>query len=87
MSQHVVLSLGNGDLSSGFPTVTVHLWKDSKPYPMKFTGSLPPAPEISQLYRSWQALYTALHYRLGWQSRIQIDQADVTNVGSPRPSV
>ncbi len=67
MSQHVVLSLGNGDLSRGFPAVTAHLWQDGKPYPMKFTASLPAAPHIAQLYRSWQALYTALHYRLEWR--------------------
>ncbi|UIE38128.1 CHASE2 domain-containing protein [Leptodesmis sichuanensis] len=80
MSQRVVLSLGNGDLSSGFPGVTIQVWKSGMPYPMKFVGSLPPAPEISLLYRSWQALYMALHHRLGWSSRIQIDQADVTNI-------
>ena len=44
MSKLVVISLGNGDLKSGFPTVTAQLWEADTPSPMKFTGSLPAAP-------------------------------------------
>jgi CHASE2 domain-containing sensor protein len=80
MSQRVVLSLGMGDLYSGFPAVTVHLWEGDDPHPSKFVGSLPAAPEIPDLYRSWQLVYEALHYRLDWHPRIEIEAADVTNV-------
>ncbi|NJP12473.1 MAG: CHAT domain-containing protein [Leptolyngbyaceae cyanobacterium RU_5_1] len=80
MSQRVVLDLGRGDFNSGFSAVTAQVWNDRNPYPMKFVGSLPAAPEISQLHRSWQLLYRALNHRLDWSSRIEIDAADVTNV-------
>jgi CHASE2 domain-containing sensor protein len=80
MSQRVVLSLGIGDLYSGFPAVTAYLWEGSDPHPIKWVGSLPPAPKIAELYRFWQLLYEALHLRLDWHPRIEIEAADVTNV-------
>jgi CHASE2 domain-containing sensor protein len=80
MSKLVVLSLGNGNLNNGFPAVTAELWEAHNPYPMKFTGSLPAAPDIPELYRSWQLLYCALYSRRGWSTRLEIEEADVTNV-------
>ncbi|GAB4177795.1 MAG: hypothetical protein Fur006_09690 [Coleofasciculaceae cyanobacterium] len=80
MNQLVVLSLGNGDLNNGFPAVTAELWEANNPYPMKFTGSLPAAPELPELYRAWQLLYSALYSRRGWNTRLEIEEADVTNV-------
>jgi CHASE2 domain-containing sensor protein len=80
MSQFVVLSLGTGDLSRGFPTVTAQLWEADDRYPIKFTGSLPAAPEIAALFYRWQLLYTALHHRLDSPLRIEIDSADITNI-------
>jgi CHASE2 domain-containing sensor protein len=80
MNQLVVLSLGNGNLNNGFPAVTAELWEANNPYPMKFTGSLPAAPELPELYRSWQLLYSALYSRRGWNTRLEIEEADVTNV-------
>lgn len=80
MGQRVVISFGNGDFISGFPTVTVHLWKDKNAYPMKFLGSLPSASRLPPLYFSWQLLYKALHQRLDWHARIDIEVADVTNI-------
>lgn len=56
MSQFVVLSFGTGDLSSGFPAVTAQLWEGDDRYPIKFTGSLPPVPEIETLFYRWQLL-------------------------------
>jgi|GEM_PF-6052096 len=47
---------------------------------MKYTGSLPKDPEISELYRDWQLLYSALHQRLVVDTRIEIVPIDVTNV-------
>jgi len=80
MDQLVVLSLGNGDLHHGFPTVTAQLWESSNPCPIKFTGRLPAAPAIPELYRYWRLLYSALYHRLDWCPRIEIEEADVTNV-------
>lgn len=80
MNKLVVLSLGDGDLHNGFAAVTAQLWEDGDPRPMKFTGQLPAAPEIPELYRYWQLLYSALYQRLDLCPRIEIDAADVTNV-------
>jgi hypothetical protein len=80
MNKLVVLSLGQGDLHNGFSAVTAQLWEAGDPHPMKFTGSLPTAPALPQLYRDWQLLYSALYQRL--RPRLEIDAADVTNVSS-----
>jgi len=80
MNKLVVLSLGNGDLHNGFPVVTAQLWESNNTYLGKITGSLPAAPEISELYKYWQLLYSALYQRLNLCPRIEIDAGDVTNV-------
>lgn len=80
MSQRVVLSLGVGNINAGFPAVTAQLWEGDNPYPMKFRGSLPAAPGLPQLYQAWRLLYQALHYRLDWNPRIEVDSADMTHV-------
>ncbi len=64
MNHLVSLSLGAGSCQLGFQTVTVQLWSDLTALPVKFSGSLPPAPELIELYDRWQALYQALHHRL-----------------------
>jgi CHASE2 domain-containing sensor protein len=80
MNKTVVLSLGNGSFEEGFPAVTAQLWEPGNLHMMKFTGSLPAAPEIPELYRAWQLLYRALYQRLDWHPRIKIRAGDVTNV-------
>lgn len=87
MSKLVVLSLGKGDLKSGFPAVTAQLWEAGNPNLMKFIGSLPAAPELLELYRNWQLLYEELYRHWGWHLRlndineaIEIDDEDITNV-------
>ncbi|WP_234711211.1 CHASE2 domain-containing protein [Nostoc punctiforme] len=47
---------------------------------MKLTGSLPAAPELSELYRRWQLLYTAVHQSLGRNQRIKVHSQDITNI-------
>jgi hypothetical protein len=64
MNKLVVLSWVTGDLHNGFPAVTAQLWEAGDPHPMKFTGSLPAAPALPELYRDWQLLYSALYQRL-----------------------
>ncbi|MCC5632962.1 CHASE2 domain-containing protein [Nostoc sphaeroides CHAB 2801] len=79
MSKLVVLNLGKGDLYKGFPDVTVQLGLTNDHRAMEFRGSLPAAPEIPQLYRNWQILYSALYRYHGWSVRLEIEETDVTN--------
>ncbi|WP_193199196.1 CHASE2 domain-containing protein [Nostoc sp. MG11] len=79
MSKLVVWNLGTGDLHKGFPDVIVQLGLPNDPRAMEFRGSLPAAPEIPQLYRYWQILYSALYRHYGWSVRLEIEDADVTN--------
>jgi hypothetical protein len=80
MQNLVILSLGKGNLQTGFPDIKAHLWENDNPYPMKFMGALPAAPDLGELYRRWQLLYSALYQRLDWFPRIEIDDADITNI-------
>jgi len=80
MEKLVVLSVGNGSVSSGFASVRAQLWEATSVYPIQVTGALPAAPHIPTLYRQWQLLYLALYHRLGAPSRIKIKAADITNV-------
>ena len=89
MGKLVVLNLGNGDLNIGFPSVTAQLSEDGNPVPLQCTGSLPPAPELMELYRRWQLLYKlryeSLYPSSSWSRRsideeIEIDEEDITNV-------
>lgn len=76
----VVLSLGQGDLHSGFWSASAQLTEEGTSQAMKFRGSLPAAPQIAELYNSWQLLYSALHRRFNWHSRIEIETEATTNV-------
>lgn len=78
MSRLVVLNLGNGDLYQGFPVVSVQVWNHGDRFPIRCTGSLPAAPEIAKVYKSWQLLYEAVYSRLS--SRIEIEDRGVVNV-------
>ena len=80
MDKLVVFSLLAGDLNQGFPAVTAQVWDHSRLYPIKFTSSLPPLPELPELYRRWHLLYKALHQRLIWRPRIKIHTSDITHV-------
>ena len=79
MSRVIVLSLGAGNLQDGFPVVTLQLGESNNAYRMKFTGSLPPAPEIAQIYRNWQSLYSAFYQPLTlYRNTEDIEEADDT---------
>ncbi|MDZ8224087.1 CHASE2 domain-containing protein [Nostoc sp. ChiVER01] len=92
MTKLVVLNLGKGNLQQGFATVTAQLYNYSNPIPIQFTGSLPAAPELIELYKRWQLLYLLLHEALfpgqRWQRNmandtgIEIDTEDITNISS-----
>ncbi|MDJ0732615.1 MAG: CHASE2 domain-containing protein [Nostocaceae cyanobacterium] len=90
MARVVVLNLGKGNFQNGFSFVTLQLHLSGKI--MQFTGSLPPAPDIVDLYRRWQLLYELLYKARSINIRnlqpqiidedddITIDEADVTHV-------
>ena len=71
----VVLTIGEGDFTNGFP-VTALIRKNDHPLPMTFTGKLPPEPNIPQFYQQWRQLYRSQK----WFGRISFDEEDsVTN--------
>ena len=89
MSRLVILNLGSGDLLSGFPRVTVQIWTAGRSLPEQSVGSLPPAPGLIELYRSWQSNYRCLCNSQSLRSTIlaaeeddtlEIDEAGITNV-------
>ena len=87
MSTLVTLSLGKGDLYTGFPSVTLHLGKLDNFYRMKFVGSLPPAPKIAHTHQKWRSLYDSFYRRIHLTSReiiddddeLEIEEADIIN--------
>jgi CHASE2 domain-containing sensor protein len=85
MTKLVILSLGQGNLESGFPNVSARMWMSGNSCPMQVSGSLPAAPEIAECYRRWRILYEELYQRLFWRIRspnkdFEIDLSDVTNI-------
>ncbi|NES80667.1 MAG: CHAT domain-containing protein [Moorea sp. SIO2B7] len=85
MSQLVVLNLGKGNWHQGFPTVIAQLWERDNPIPIQFTGSLPPDPELSQLYQQWRSLYKALYDPFSFcrsqpNPAIEFDEKDFTSI-------
>lgn len=88
MSLLIVIKLGKGNLNIGFPSLSVQLWEADNPTPIQLIGSLPPDPELSQLYQRWLTLYKALC--VGLFSRrslikpiIEFDEDDLTHVSKP----
>ena len=47
---------------------------------MQLSGSLPPAPEIQQLYQRWQLLYQGISQRLGNSTRLEIVAEDIVQI-------
>lgn len=95
MSKLVVLNLGKGSLQEGFNGAIAQIYQRDADYdffPTQFTGSLPAAPELTQLYRRWQILYNLLYdslipdltWRMQYESddEIEIELEDVTNISS-----
>lgn len=79
MSKLVILNLGNGNLQTGFPAITAMLWEANNSRPVKFTGSLPPAPNLIDIYRRWQLVYKGIYSSLGLRPRIEISNDEITN--------
>ena len=89
MSTLVILNLGSGDLWSGFPQVTVRIWTAGSNLPEQSVGSLPPAPQLSELYQTWQSNYLCLCSSQSLRSAVlaveeddllEIEEVGITNV-------
>ncbi|MGF1515473.1 MAG: CHASE2 domain-containing protein [Elainellaceae cyanobacterium] len=53
----VVLSLGQGNLLSGYATVAAEITGANQQHLMRCVGSLPPCPELATAYQQWRNLY------------------------------
>jgi CHASE2 domain-containing sensor protein len=80
MSKLIVINLEKGNLNDGFSPVTAYLWETNNSRPIKFTGSLPPAPELAELYKRFQLIYQALHERLRNRLGIEVESTVLNNV-------
>jgi CHASE2 domain-containing sensor protein len=54
----VILKLGSGSLQSGFDPVIAELLEPDGQSSIQLKGSLPPAPELADVYQKWQDLYS-----------------------------
>ncbi|WP_375509745.1 CHASE2 domain-containing protein [uncultured Nostoc sp.] len=80
MSKLIVISLEKGNLNDGFFPVTAQLWETNNSRPIKFIGSLPPAPKIAELYKRFQLIYQALHKRFVSRSGLEVESTGLNNV-------
>lgn len=83
MSWTVILALGYGDLKNGFSHVTAELKKQGETVAQRF-ASLPPAPQIQELHKRWNASCGASQYNRSG-SRIKIKSAGITNISEDKP--
>lgn len=87
MSKTVVIKLGHGKLSEGFPAVTAQVWTKGSPLPEQFIGSLPAVPSLIELYKKWhtcyEAIYSARYLRRSLEEdddELEIDEVGTTNI-------
>ena len=80
----VILGLGFGSLTDGFPLVTAQLKKQGKTV-YQFRGSLPPAPEVEEMQRRWTSICAGVKSSRN-SSRIKIKGAGKTNISEDNPS-
>ncbi|MCU0537813.1 MAG: CHASE2 domain-containing protein [Hydrococcus sp. Prado102] len=81
MSRLVVINLGSGNLLDGCSEVTAQIsLAQSDRHPIQCRGSLPPAPEIERLYKTWQLLYREFYQQGSGSTRtIKIEPVGVTH--------
>lgn len=83
MSLRLILGLGMGDLKKGFPDITGE-FQESRTTVHKFKGSLPPAPEVEEMQRRWQAICRATQSSKLF-SRIKVKSTGRTNISEDNP--
>ena len=81
MEQVSLLKITKGSLQEGFSEVTLQLIK-SPQQQKQVVGSLPPKPELAEIYQKWRFFYLALHDNLQGHFRITFpdDKPFPTNV-------
>lgn len=77
MNRFVVLKIGDGNFELGF-SVVLQIGEDGKPVEIELPGKLPPAPELSVSYQTWQSTYR----QLSNQWRIEFLENETTHVSS-----
>ncbi|WP_413165325.1 CHASE2 domain-containing protein [Capilliphycus salinus ALCB114379] len=81
MNQSVVINFSEGSCQSGFSTVVAQLWENNRSLKTQWTGSLPPALNLLELYQKWRSLYPVMYDACGWrQSEIEFEDEEVTQV-------
>ncbi|WP_341732347.1 macro domain-containing protein [Microcoleus sp. EPA2] len=75
MGKIVVLSFTAGDCEQGFQHVSLEIKEDNHRPLKKIDGNLPSAPQIPQLYNTWQSKYR----QMGSRVRIEPKSGQVTN--------
>ncbi|MCY7383145.1 MAG: CHAT domain-containing protein [Microcoleus sp. CAN_BIN18] len=83
MSKSIILVLASGNLGKGFAHVTAEL-RESEKTLIKFSGSLPPAPEIALLHDKWKMMCNVLKPRSD-DPRIKVKSTGVTNISEDKP--
>jgi hypothetical protein len=83
MSLRFILGLGIGDLNKGFPHITAE-FQQNRITVQKFAGSLPPAPEVEEMQRRWQAICRA-GQSSNIFSRIKVKPTGITNISEDHP--
>ena len=89
MSWTISLNLGSGNLQRGCEEITAQVSFDAPAElsdknaafkPQQIRGSLPPAPEIEQIYRQWKLLYQEFYRERSWHSirEIKIESGGIT---------
>ncbi|MEB3283516.1 MAG: CHASE2 domain-containing protein [Lyngbya sp.] len=81
MNQSVVINFSEGNCQSGFSTVVAQLWEQDRSLKTQWTGSLPPALDLLELYQKWRSLYPVMYDACGWrQPEIEFDDEEITQV-------
>ncbi|XZO00916.1 MAG: CHAT domain-containing protein [Microcoleus sp.] len=78
MGKIVVLSFTAGDCEQGFQHVSLEIKEDNHRPLKKIDGNLPSAPQIPQLYNTWQSKYR----QMGSRVRIEPKSGQITNYSS-----
>ena len=86
VSKTVVINLGKGTVSGGFPRVTARLWTEQDSRAEQFVGALAPLPALADIYRVWQSTYRALSDRVVLrqmkpaEDELEIEEGGITQV-------
>ena len=89
MNRTVILKLGKGQLYSGFPNIIIQILQEEKDKdkfspPIQLNGSLPPNPDLVNLYQNWLKYYQLISlkcYTRKYQQpfpELEFEEEDIT---------